>query len=57
MENLRLLNPDELMSRLIPDPTREELKSYERFKERRKGALHYIDNLIQKYGEDAVLAF
>ena len=57
MENLRLLNPDELMSRLIPDPTREELKSYERFKERRKDALHYIDNLIQKYGEDAVLAF
>ena len=57
VENLRLLNPHELISRLIPDPTREELKSYERFKERRKDALHYIDNLIQKYGEDAVLAF
>ena len=57
VENLRLLDPDDLLARLIPNPTKEELKSYERFKERRRDALKYIDELIEKYGADKVLVF
>lgn len=57
VENLRLLDPDDLLARLIPNPTKEELKSYERFKERRRDALKYIDGLIDKYGVDKVLVF
>ena len=57
IENLRMLDPDDLLSRLIPNPTKEERKSYERFKERRRDALRYIDDLIGKYGEDKVLIF
>ena len=56
-ENLRLLDPDELLPRLIPNPTKEEQKSYDRFKERRRDALKYIDGLIAKYGEENVLAY
>lgn len=57
VENLRLLDPDELLPRLIPNPTKEERKSYERFKERRKDALKYIDGLIAKYGEENILVY
>lgn len=57
VENLRRLDPDELLSRLIPNPTKEEKKSYERFKERRRDALRYIDALIAEYGEDKVLVY
>lgn len=57
VENLRLLDPDELLPRLIPNPTKEERKSYERFKERRRDALKYIDGLIAKYGEENVLSY
>ena len=57
VDNLRLLDPDKLLSHLIPNPTKEELRSYERFKERRRDALKYIDGLIMKYGEDKVLVY
>ncbi|MBQ9816769.1 MAG: hypothetical protein IJM59_04810 [Proteobacteria bacterium] len=57
VENLRTLDPDELMHHLFPNPTKEELKSFERFKERRRDALKYIDDLIQKKGKDKVLVF
>ena len=55
--NLRVLDPDKLLEHLIPNPTKEELKSYERFKERRAEALKYIDGLINKFGEDKVLIY
>lgn len=55
--NLRVLDPDKLLHHLFPDPTKEELKSFERFKERRIDALKYIDGLIDKKGEDKVLVF
>lgn len=55
--NLRALDPDKLLEHLIPNPTKEELKSYERFKERRAEALKYINGLINKYGEDKVLIY
>ncbi len=57
VENLRVLDPDKLLNHLIPNPTKEELKSYQRFKERRAEALKYIDELIRKYGEDRVLVY
>ena len=55
--NLRVLDPDKLLQHLIPNPTKEELKSYQRFKERRDEALKYINGLINKYGEDKVLIY
>lgn len=55
--NLRLIDPDALLIRLFPNPTREELKSFERFKERRVDALKYIDELIAEKGEENVLVF
>ena len=54
---LRTLDPDELLKHLFPNPNREELKSFERFKERRRDALKYIDDLIAKKGIDRVLVF
>lgn len=57
VQNLRVLDPDQLLLHLFPNPTKEELKSFERFKERRLDALKYIDGLIAKKGEDRVLVF
>ena len=57
VQNLRVLDPDVLLNHLFPNPTKEELKSFERFKERRIDALKYIDGLISKKGEDRVLVF
>ena len=57
VQNLRVLDPDVLLNHLFPNPTKEELKSFERFKERRIDALKYIDGLIAKKGEDKVLVF
>ena len=57
VNNLRLLDEDELLKRLFPNPTNEEKKSYARFKERRRDALKYIDSLIQKKGVNNVLVF
>ncbi len=57
VENLRHFDPDEILNHLFPNPTREELKAFALFKERRKQALDYIDSLIQKYGEADVLVF
>ena len=55
--NLRTLDPDELLLHLFPNPTKSELASFERFKERRESALKYIDGLIKKKGEENVLVF
>lgn len=57
VENLRKIDPDELLVHLFPDPTKAELASFERFKERRESALKYIDGLIKKKGEENVLVF
>ena len=57
VENLRLLDPDTLFDHLFPNPTKEEMRSRDRFKERRAEALKYIDDLIQKHGEDKILVF
>ena len=57
IENLRILDPDTLFNQLFTNPTKEETRSRDRFKERRSEALKYIDGLIQKYGEDQVLIF
>lgn len=54
---LRMIDPDALYPRLFPNPTREEIKSLERFTERRQQALKYIDDLIAKHGADAVLIY
>ena len=55
--NLRTLDPDELLLHLFPNPTKSELASFERFKERRESALKYIDGLIKKKCEENVLVF
>ena len=55
--NLRLINVDELLIRLFPNPTHEERKSFDRFRERHADALKYIDKLIAKKGEENVLVF
>ncbi|GEM_PF-6236000 len=57
VNNLRMLDEDELLRRLFPNPTNEEKKSYARFKERRRDALKYIDGLIEKKGVNNVLVF
>ena len=55
--NLRMLDENELIKRLFPNPTSEEKKSIARFKERRRDALKYIDGLIEKKGVNNVLVF
>ena len=57
VQNLRDLDPDVVYPRLFPNPTREEIKSLERFTERRKEALNYIDGLIRQHGAENVLVF
>ncbi len=57
VQNLRMLDEKELFEHMFPEPTKEERQSFERFKERRRDALKYIDKLIEKKGEDKVLVF
>ncbi len=55
--NLRLIDIEELLVRLFPNPTHEERKSLDRFRERYADAMKYIDKLIAKKGEENVLVF
>ena len=57
VNNLRVLDENVLFDHLFPNATKEEKKSFQRFSERRRDALKYIDGLIQKKGEDRVLVF
>ncbi|MDX9722023.1 MAG: hypothetical protein RBU37_14855 [Myxococcota bacterium] len=54
---LRRLEYDPTLRRLFPNANKDELKRFDIFWERRTDLLEYVDAVIAKHGEEAVLAF
>jgi hypothetical protein len=57
ISSLRLLDRDQTLARLFPNPTRQEIKRFDIFWARRAELLSYVDQLIAQHGAKAVLFF
>ncbi|MBN1947864.1 MAG: hypothetical protein JW797_19515 [Bradymonadales bacterium] len=57
VREVRELDREALLPLLFPDPTAEEQLQYQAFLDRVDEFLAYVDDLIEQYGHEAVLAF
>lgn len=57
IDGVRLLRPQAVEPVLFPEPTRREQQRLELFWQQRDKLLEYVDELVEKYGEEAVYAF
>ncbi|OIP35915.1 MAG: hypothetical protein AUK47_15915 [Deltaproteobacteria bacterium CG2_30_63_29] len=57
IHELRLLDKDQTKAWLFPQPSSKEDEAFERFWKQRAMVLGRVDELVEQYGEDAVMAF
>ncbi len=57
IHGIRRLEYDKTLNRLFPTPTRDEIRAFDLFWERRDQLLTTVDELIERHGEAEILVF